>query len=120
MEPREALTIIRLLADGVDPSTGEKYPPGSPYQNVTTVRALFVATKFLEIAVKKDREKGGRYERAGQPWTSDESHRLTTRYEQGTSIPELAKEHRRSIWAIRAQLIKLGKVVPEDPGDRSH
>jgi hypothetical protein len=113
MEPREALAVIRLLAEGVDPFTGETYPPDSPYQNVSTVRALYTAAQCIEAIVKRDHQKGGRYERAGQTWTQDESSRLIARFDQGASVEDLAKEHRRSPWAIRAQLLKLGKVVAD-------
>ena len=35
MEPDRAKDIIRSLADGRDPATGEPFPPDSPYQRVT-------------------------------------------------------------------------------------
>ena len=34
MDDGEAVEIIKALADGVDPFTGEVFPPESPYQNV--------------------------------------------------------------------------------------
>lgn len=43
MEVVKALEIIRALADGIDPYTGEVYSANSPYQNAETVRALFTA-----------------------------------------------------------------------------
>ncbi len=32
MNEVQALQIVRALADGVDPESGEVYPPSSPYQ----------------------------------------------------------------------------------------
>lgn len=32
MENEQACQILKALADGVDPFTGERFPSGSPYQ----------------------------------------------------------------------------------------
>ena len=113
MENHEALRIIRILADGVDPYTGEKFPPESPYQNAATVRALFTAAQSLEIAIKRERSRSNLPERAGEPWSGEESDRLAHHYDNGVSIPELAKVHCRTSGAIRSRLVKLGRTVPE-------
>jgi hypothetical protein len=42
MDHDRAKEIIRSLADGRDPATGEQFPPDSPYQQAHTVRALFM------------------------------------------------------------------------------
>jgi len=39
MDAREAQQIIQKLADGVDPYSGERYPPDSPYQRAATEQA---------------------------------------------------------------------------------
>jgi len=44
MEASQAIVILRCLADGVDPYTGEVYPDDSPYQNVEITRALYLGT----------------------------------------------------------------------------
>ena len=113
MDICEALRIISVLADGVDPDTGEKYAPDSPYQNVSTVRALFKAKEALEAAIKKVNAHREPPERAGAPWSEEETRRLTEQYDSGVPIPELAKTHARTRWAIRARLIKSGRTVPE-------
>lgn len=43
MDPTRAIEIVRQLADGIDPTTGERFPPDSPYQQADTVRALYLA-----------------------------------------------------------------------------
>ena len=50
MEPDRAKEIIRSLADGRDPATGEQFPPNSPYQQADTVRALYVALASISSA----------------------------------------------------------------------
>ena len=37
MDPTRAIEIVKQLADGVDPATGERFPPGSPYQQADTI-----------------------------------------------------------------------------------
>jgi hypothetical protein len=48
METNQAAEIIQQLADGVNPCTGERFPPDSPYQQADTVRALYLALEGLE------------------------------------------------------------------------
>src|SRR5215470_7600107 len=48
MEHDKALGILKILADGIDPGTGETLSPASPYQYPDTVRALYYAIRVLE------------------------------------------------------------------------
>ena len=48
MEHDRAKEILRTLADGRDPATGEQFPPNSPYQRADTVRALCMAVDALD------------------------------------------------------------------------
>jgi len=109
METIRALEIVRALADGVDPYTGEVYPASNIYQNAETVRALYVAIDALEAAHKREMRKKALPRRAGQPWDDEESSLLISRYEQSIGIKELAQQHERTKGAIVSQLTKLGK-----------
>ena len=46
MEPERAIEIVQILADGVDPYSGERFPSSSPYQQADTVRALHLALEY--------------------------------------------------------------------------
>lgn len=48
MERDRAKEIIRALADGVDPYTGERFPVDGPYQRADTARALYTALEAME------------------------------------------------------------------------
>ena len=48
MNQTQALEVVRALANGVDPDTGEVFSAESPYHRPPTVRALFVAGPALE------------------------------------------------------------------------
>jgi len=112
MEISRALEIVRALADGTDPYTGEVYPAESPYQNAETVRALFTAIGALESVErrKKRKRRRGLPERAGEPWDDEEDSVLIKRFEEDVGVKEIAVEHKRTEGAIRSRLEKLGKV----------
>ena len=48
MDKSEGIKILKQLADGIDPYTGEVFPEDSPYQHPRTARALFYAVMTLE------------------------------------------------------------------------
>jgi len=106
----KALEIVRALADGTYPYTGEVYPAESPYQNAETVRALFTAINALERAERRRKRKRELPERAGERWDDEEDSVLIKRFEEDVGVKEIAVEHKRTEGAIRSRLEKLGKV----------
>ena len=119
METEKTLAILRNLADGIDPGTGEKFPAASAYQHPDTVRALFSAIRLLESPSSRPAKPvatGARPapENAGRAWSEEEDARLGGGYDSGKSIEELAAVHKRSKWAIESRLARLGKI-PEPP-----
>jgi hypothetical protein len=113
MEEDKALEIIRALADGSDPYTGEVFGAESPYQNAQTARALFTAIDALEAAARRKKRKRNLPERVGKPWDDDESKLLIKKFDDGVLIGEIAREHKRTPGAIRSQLMKLGKLAQQ-------
>jgi hypothetical protein len=111
MEIKRAIEIIRALADGVDPHTGEMFAAESPYQSPETVRALFEAIRGLELLDSRSRRIQTLPQNAGKPWTIEEDQILVSRFESGTTIKELSVQHSRTQGAIQARLIKLGKLT---------
>jgi len=126
METQMILQILRTLADGIDPATGEQFAAGSAYQHPNTVRALFSAIRMLESpapaasapapAKQASAPATARpgLENSGRSWSEEEDARLGSAYDAGRSIEELAGIHKRSKWAIEARLARLGKI-PEPP-----
>jgi hypothetical protein len=112
MDYNTALKIIQTLSNGIDPVTGEIFPTDSPYQNAQTVRALFTAIDALEAVIKRNNKKKSLPERAGKGWDKTESDLLVQQFDEGATVGELAKEHKRTRGAIESQLAKLGKIDP--------
>ena len=115
MDYEQASDIVRQLADGLDPSTGNSLPDSDPCQNPHVVRALHLANRALARQDELTRKKRDIPEHAGKPWSDDEDRRLAEAFDAKTPIKELASRHGRTVSAIEARLAKLGKL----PGTRS-
>ena len=105
MEIAKAREIIRILADGVDPTTGEVLPAESVYNSPEVIRALFAVLEATEpeLAPQCDTHRN-----AGKPWTSVEDDKLKDEFTAQISISDIAKEHGRTYGAIESRLDHLG------------
>ena len=134
MERGHTLRILNALAQGVDPATGEQFPPGSAYQHPDTVRALFNAIHAIEVIATptaapvapvvpraaadtgkpgpaaSDAKPSLPKQGSGSRWDAAEEERLAAAFDSGRTIEELARSHARSRAAIEARLLKLGKI----------
>ena len=110
MEIYEVLSILHRLVDGIDPMTGEIFPPDSPYQTPDIIRALFTAVNTLEKIQEKTKKRKNLPTNAGKPWTEEEQKSLIDRFGKGITINELSKEHERTPGAITSRLVKLGII----------
>ncbi len=57
MQKAIALPIIKALADGIDPFTGEILPNENLYQQPQIIRALCVAVRVLEESIEQDQQR---------------------------------------------------------------
>jgi hypothetical protein len=122
MEIREAQSIVRTLAQGIDPNTGEVFAPDSPYNEQKIIRALFTVHDFVRQARKPRMSAGekrqenldlGRPRNYGLPWTDDARSQVAKGFESDKTIEELAVILERTQGAIRAELIRQGLLPPE-------
>jgi hypothetical protein len=110
MDSAQALAVIRSLANGVDPENGEVFPAESTYQRPMVVRALYEAAAALERAERFDRRKAQMPAKTGEPWTEDEDRKLLSAFDAGRALQELAAAHQRTMGAVRARLLKYGRI----------
>ncbi|MBU9721643.1 MULTISPECIES: hypothetical protein [Bacillaceae] len=110
MEIKKAIEVVTLLADGIDPHTGEVFPHVSPFQDPDTVRALFLAIKGLEQLEKNEKRRKQLPDNAGKGWEEQEEYLLANGFDSGKTINELAEIHQRTNGAIRSRLVKLRKI----------
>lgn len=111
----ESIRIVELLANGVNPQTGEVFPMDSPYQDTQSIRALFTALRALERQRATKKRRQSLPLNAGNPWTSDEEQRLVSKFDAGTPIEDLARLHGRTPVAITSRLEKLGRIKSSPP-----
>jgi len=113
METKEAFEVVKSLAYGVNPVTGEVFAKDSPYQDPTIVRALFEAVNSLQRRIEWEKKKKNQPERAGVAWSDTELKALLDGFDSGKKLEELAKLHKRTVVAIRARLVMLGRLEEE-------
>ena len=110
MDIIRARQIIRLLAEGVDPLTGEVLSDESVYNKPDVIRALYTVlevttpkTEYPKPAQTRDPKRN-----AGKPWTELEDDKLRDEFAEKIPISDIAKEHGRTYGAIESRLEHLG------------
>lgn len=116
MDAERCYQIVKSLAEGIDPFTGEVLAPSHVCQNPEAIRALFHACAELErIARRERRLQRARLtmpENTGKEWSHDEDRLLVARFKSGTGVADMAAIHARTPAAITARLEKLGLTGP--------
>jgi hypothetical protein len=112
MQLDAALPIVRALADGVNPVTGEAYPEHSPYAEPRALRALFSAVDLMQREVEREKRRERLPANFGKPWTESEDRALTAEFDAGVAMGDIARKHARTQSSIRLRLEKLGKIAP--------
>ena len=111
MDAAQALAVVRSLANGIDPESGEVFPPESVYQRPQVVRALYSAAAALEHAEHTERRKAQLPQKTGEPWSEDEDRKLLAAFDAGRALQELASAHERTTVGVRARLVKYGRLA---------
>ena len=108
MEITRAREIVRTLADGIDPTTGEVLDKENVYNSPDVIRALFT---LLEATTPESIPPVDPLRNAGKPWTDIEDDKLRDEYTAEIKIADIAKEHGRTYSAIESRLeyLKLKK-----------
>jgi hypothetical protein len=110
MDQAQALEMVRSLANGVDPESGEVFPPESAYQRPQVVRALYEAASALERIERFERRRAQMPAKTGEPWSEEEDRKLLAAFDAGRALQELASAHERTMGAVRARLLKYGRI----------
>lgn len=101
-----AREVLGLLAEGINPVTGEILPNDDSCNQVEVVRALYTALRCMEP--KKATKNAP--ENAGRPWTEEDEGTLCEMFDAGTSTKEICAHFKRSKGAVAARLVRLGKI----------
>ena len=105
MDIIRAKEILTVLADGVNPMTGELLPPEDSCNQADVIRALHTIIDAIPTSKLKPQPQN-----AGKPWTELEESKLLSEFDSGMTASAMAKEHGRSKGAIESRLVALGKM----------
>lgn len=108
MDIAETLKIMRTLANGVDPATGNKLDDKSTCRQPQVVKALNRAISSLVQEEKREQRKPTNAFRA---WSRTEDAQVCEEVRGGMDFHEIAKAHNRTVASILARLVKLGKIT---------
>lgn len=110
MDIVKARQIVRLLAEGVDPLTGEVLSNESVYNKPDVIRALYTVLEATapKTEVPKPAKTLDPKRNAGKPWTELEDDKLRDEFAEKIKISDIAKEHGRTNNAIESRLVYLG------------
>jgi len=114
MEIEEAIRVVRSLANGMHPETNEALDEGSVCRRPLAIKALNRALGSLVARQERERKKPTN---SGRSWSHAEDEQICEALRIGTDFQEIAKKHNRSIAAILARLVKLGKIAPGKSGN---
>jgi hypothetical protein len=134
----QAIEILKQQVDKIDPYTGKILEVNSAYENILLSGALFEVIEFVKenlpriphikrIVNRRLRyarkaqlqcERKPRPEMAGRTWYDEETKLLEECFDSGIPIAEIAKSHHRTVTAIAARLVKIGKVSSRDEARR--
>jgi hypothetical protein len=100
---RVAASILRTLAEGFDPKSGEDLAEGGPLSDPDVIRALLAGARALDGPPRVLPEG------AGRPWDKEEEDRLVEAFDAGSDVAALAEGHGRTRGAIVSRLLRLGR-----------
>lgn len=112
MDIQRAKELLTLLADGVNPVTGEILPEDDCCNQVEVIRALNIVLRFVDD--QRDKTTNPLVENAGKPWTREDEETLCRMFAEGCTGKEICSHFKRSTGAIAARLVKLGKIGARD------
>jgi hypothetical protein len=108
MDIEQSLKIMRALANGTDPESGEALEQDSICRRPQTVKALNRAIGALVQEEKREQRKPSNAFRA---WTRTEDAKVVEEVRQGKDFHDIARMHNRTLASIVARLVKLGKIT---------
>jgi hypothetical protein len=117
METQETLRIMRALADGINPESGEVLTANAVYHDPPVVRAFHRAARAWNTW-KNASVRRRRHRRSPARRGRGRKMRKFVRSCAGELIfQQIATTHNRAISSIVARLVKLGKIEPNTPLD---
>lgn len=119
MTSDRAMEILRCMANGVDPITGEVLEPGHICNSPDVIRALCMAAYAMSGAADAPASacKAEKLN-AGRPWTVEDLDALEHMYRGGASMAWICKRLQRRERGVLKQLVYLGLAEDKAVSDK--
>ena len=108
-----ATESLSILADGIDPVTGELLPEDSVCNEPEVIRAFYCILQKLECT-SKTKQANARPQNSGKPWLPEDDAELREMYAGGCGGDRLCAHFGRSESSIAARLVRLGVIAQRD------
>ncbi|ECG1137115.1 hypothetical protein AG28_25270 [Salmonella enterica subsp. enterica] len=107
--------ILRVLASGINPETGEMLPDFvSVHKHTKKAYLLKLADEVEHIDDEIKRRSEAKKNPRWKPWLPDEENSLREEYNSNLTVSNIAEKHDRSETAIALRLIQSGIVSQEE------
>ena len=117
MDLEHASEVLKSLADGYDPITGEQLPTDHVINKREVVAALNMASAYFEITsnpkLTKKLVKDNQPPNHGAPWTKKDEEFVKQQFTEGKTATDIGKLLGRSRGSIWSKLKGLGLVEEE-------
>ena len=111
MDTAYATELLKGLADGINPLTGERLSMEDSCNQPDIIRALHMAVAVMEKKAVKEKVLP---ENAGKSWAAEDDKDLGEMFDRGCSRKELCEHFKRTSGAIAARLVRIGKIKDRD------
>lgn len=105
MNLQYAVEYAKILAEGIDPHTGELFPETHICNDAETVRVLYT---LINAAACSNGNCTGKSSNIGSAWSQAEENQLIAEFQKGVDFADIAHQHGRTRGAIISRLKKLG------------
>ena len=102
------IELLTMLADVVNPLTGEVLSDEDSCNQVEIVRALNTVLKELDRENKVRKEPLP--ENAGKAWSAEDDETLARMFDSGAARKDICDYFKRTSGAITSRLVRLGKI----------
>lgn len=107
-DPKAGVSVLKALAQGADPRTGEPLAEEGVLGRPEVREALAAAAAALE-------RRGPLPGMVGKRWTPEEEGRLLAAFDGGKTVKDIAAELERKPGGVRSRLVLLGRLAPRRP-----
>ena len=110
MNISKATEIISLLAEDIDPTTGEILPDNSVCNKGDIVRAFYTVLNHLDNKTHEECIPAN----AGKTWSKKDDDLLKNLYQSGTSKKDICDTLQRTESGVAARLVRLQLIDNRD------